>query len=176
MGSGIYRALNIIEGLILLFNSTVTPVILAYGLMGDSYKELMYSSIVTDFVYLLVMLCKFRTCYMTNEGVQEHNQRKLFLNYLTGWFLLDLVSVFPTEHLTHFQFDMSIVRVLNFGYAYDMTYVWLSNAILSSLNRLVEDFRPKFRRVINYIVLLHVLTCMWVYMNRMEGGSTLFDT
>lgn len=134
---------------------------------------LVYLSIALDVVYLGLMICKFRTCYYNTESLQEHNPRQIFLHYLTGWFLLDFVSVFPLEHLSRFKFDLSIVRVFNFGYNYNLKNIWFVSESMTCFNRLVEDFRPKFRRVLNYLVLLHVLTCLWMYMTWLESDNPL---
>lgn len=59
VGSVTQHTLTLLECLILLFNATITPIIIAYG----SSKVMLWLSTGIDFVYLLLMICKLRTSY-----------------------------------------------------------------------------------------------------------------
>jgi hypothetical protein len=120
-----------------------------------------------DFVYAVLICCKFRTCVVDNHGNIQHGCRSIILHYLGGWFIIDLISIFPIEYLIKFQFDLSIIRLLNLVYNYDVSVIWAVNWLFSVINRYIDDFRHKFRRVFNYIIYFHVLICIWVFVNRL---------
>lgn len=68
MGSVAEHILKLLEGLILLFNATVTPIAIAYGLIGKDHEGMTWASTSIDVVYAGLMVCKFRTSYYNEEG------------------------------------------------------------------------------------------------------------
>lgn len=60
--------------------------------------------IIVDFLFFVDMLTNFRTTYL-NNGELVVNPKKIAVNYLKGWFIIDFFSAIP--------FDMIITIAKN---------------------------------------------------------------
>ncbi|CAM6041502.1 unnamed protein product [Sphagnum compactum] len=54
---------------------------------------------VTDFIFLLHMLLQFRLAIVLNTGEVVVNSKAIALNYLRGWFALDVITVLPLPQI-----------------------------------------------------------------------------
>ncbi|CAM6044249.1 unnamed protein product, partial [Sphagnum compactum] len=54
---------------------------------------------VTDFIFLLHMLLKFRLAIVLNTGKVVVDSKAIALNYLRGWFALDVITVLPLPQI-----------------------------------------------------------------------------
>ena len=52
-----------------------------------------------DLIFLTDILVNFRSAWETDEGVETFHWKEAAWRYLTGWFLLDLVSAMPLDFL-----------------------------------------------------------------------------
>lgn len=66
---------------------------------------------IVDITFLVDMVVNFRTTYLRN-GELVANPRKIAINYLRGWFLIDAVSAIPFDVILSIvrTSDVSIVR------------------------------------------------------------------
>lgn len=84
----------------LVFTATVLPFRLAFSETETIGWKVVY--ILIDLFFLLDIILTFFTSY-TNEdedgGAEVLDNKKIAVNYLKGWFLFDVLSIFPLEYL-----------------------------------------------------------------------------
>lgn len=44
-------------------------------------------------------MLNFRTTYVSNKGEVVSNSKSIAVNYLRGWFIVDLLAALPFDHL-----------------------------------------------------------------------------
>eukprot|EP00929_Paragymnodinium_shiwhaense_P086995 TRINITY_DN47335_c0_g3_i1.p1 TRINITY_DN47335_c0_g3~~TRINITY_DN47335_c0_g3_i1.p1 ORF type:complete len:832 (+),score=139.13 TRINITY_DN47335_c0_g3_i1:91-2586(+) len=84
---------DIVLACLLLYMCISVPISLAFG------REALLSGLDAglDAMFLLDVLLNFRTSYMDTDGSIVLDGRRIALNYLKTWFLIDLVSSIPLE-------------------------------------------------------------------------------
>lgn len=45
------------------------------------------------------IMLNFRTTYVSNKGEVVSNSKSIAVNYLRGWFIVDLLAALPFDHL-----------------------------------------------------------------------------
>jgi hypothetical protein len=71
-----------------------------------------WSFLGIDFIFLIDMVITFFTSITDNEKLQEETDKKIIAkNYFSGWFWIDLVSIFPFDEFTTFVTNLGVDHV-----------------------------------------------------------------
>lgn len=94
--------------LLVLYIAATVPYKLAFDTIDyDHAEEEKYTKIINYIVNIAfaidLVLNFFTTTY--NENTQEHanTHKKIAINYLTSWFIVDFVATFPIEPILNFS-------------------------------------------------------------------------
>jgi len=66
---------------------------------GIVYRQAIVDACASD------IILNFRTTYVSKCGQVVYDSRQIALNYIRGWFLLDLLAAIPFDLLYAFQVD-----------------------------------------------------------------------
>lgn len=59
-----------------------------------------FQSITFQFQYVFAdIILNFRTTYVSRKGEVVSDSKSIALNYLRGWFVVDLLAALPFDHL-----------------------------------------------------------------------------
>jgi CRP-like cAMP-binding protein len=180
---------NFFMGICLLYTAIVTPFLLAFVYNRD-FDIWFVIDIILSGVFLLDFLFTLNTAFNDFDGKLVTNRKVIFLNYLKGWFFIDLVSCFPLDLVQYFVnpngqraalnnlsklarlksiprlFRLSKILVLfknskAFPFL-DSIYFWFSVS-----HTAVKLFGTLFMIFIS----LHVVSCLWYFMARFYDFS-----
>ena len=56
-------------------------------------------NIVIDVFFLIDLILTFLTAYHTDDFETEDDYKVIAYNYLTGWFLIDLLAIIPFQYM-----------------------------------------------------------------------------
>ena len=88
---------DIYVGCILLFIVNIMPYHIAFNYESKMWC-ITYNLI--DFCFFIDLVLMFFTTLPATERTQQiDNRRKIIINYLTGWFIIDLSSILPFDSL-----------------------------------------------------------------------------
>jgi hypothetical protein len=77
-----------------------------------------FIDIIADFIFLLdVFVISFSAYYDDNEGTLVTNNKRIFKNYASGWFWVDLVTSVPVsliEDSLNFVTHTEYIKILRF--------------------------------------------------------------
>ncbi|XP_050093966.1 potassium voltage-gated channel subfamily H member 8 [Anopheles aquasalis] len=59
----------------------------------------MVSDVVVEALFIVDILVNFRTTYVSRKGEVVSASKSIALNYLRGWFIVDLLAALPFDHL-----------------------------------------------------------------------------
>ena len=54
---------------------------------------------IFDTIFFIDIILSFFAAYVDNEDIVVKNRKKIVINYLKTWFIIDLVSVLPVSYL-----------------------------------------------------------------------------
>jgi hypothetical protein len=88
---------NFVVILLLSYTAFVTPLRSSFFSTEslNSYDFYYYMEIIIDICFIADLFVNFVSAYQRKDGSLETNNRKIALNYLTGFFLIDLVASVP---------------------------------------------------------------------------------
>lgn len=81
--------------LVLIFTCMVTPYRIAF-VEEDAFEWVLANNLI-DFLFLIDMILCFMTAYYTEEYELIEDRAIIAKTYLTGWFLIDFLAIFPFE-------------------------------------------------------------------------------
>lgn len=88
---------NVIIIFYMLYTSSILPYRVCFV---DTYSSFYYNfDLVMNVVFGLDILVSFFSAYYDDDNVLVTNNRYIAIYYLKGWFLIDLVSVFPFNNV-----------------------------------------------------------------------------
>jgi len=64
---------------------------------------------------------------VSKSGQVVYDSRQIALNYIRGWFLLDLLAAIPFDLLYAFQVDTVMIQQLHACYPLKYLWVWLES-------------------------------------------------
>ena len=87
-------------GICLIYTLLVVPYTIAFVEVGDPFEEEdRIIGIIIDIIFFIDIILNFLTAYFDNEDNLIVDKKKIVINYLTGWFLLDLLSTLPFDQI-----------------------------------------------------------------------------
>ena len=87
---------------VLLNSVFITPYTLAFPNTQDDDKSFGYFLNFIDIMFYIDLFATFFKAYQREDFAMEHDLKNVAVNYIKGWFFLDLISVLP--------FDVAIVK------------------------------------------------------------------
>lgn len=176
--------------IILIFTCAVTPYRLAFY-EEDSLDWEIINGLV-DFIFFVDMILIFNSAYYDEDFIMNDNRCVIAVNYFKGWFLIDLLAIFPIGYLQKFMEEdhdhvagdeqtsnqnvKGIVRIARIGRMYKLIK-------LTRLVRIIKIFKSKgslfknakkklnlgdgFERLVFFIMMscmiCHIVACMWCF-------------
>ena len=80
----------------------MTPLNLAFSEELDLIGWYLLMNYTIDVLFLVDIIINFMTVYHKDNHELVDNRCDIIKNYLTSWFLIDFLAIFPTEMLVNF--------------------------------------------------------------------------
>lgn len=169
---------DLLMTMLLILSCLTTPMRVAFILPGmqESQTWEVYGWIV-DFLFFADILVIFHTAYQ-DEYLQTVDDRKLIAKrYLTGWFIIDFVAIFPFQQILEGIDLHSLVRITRIGRLYKLVklaklvrlfkFIRNKSKFLKLLNDMINT-RSGFQRLFFFclvsMMLMHIITCFWIIL------------
>lgn len=171
----------------LIFISVVVPYRLAFSNHDSKAWSVIYN--VIDVCFGVDIFLTFNTSYSDSDNMKEiYDRKKIALNYLKGWFIIDLVSIFPFDKLSNLNNVNSIAKFARIGRLYKiirMTRLAKLLKLIKSKNTIVTQFSTKLRidhgmeRLVFLgfflVFFFHMSACFFVLLAQTVEGSTFMN-
>ncbi|OWF51387.1 Potassium voltage-gated channel subfamily H member 8 [Mizuhopecten yessoensis] len=119
----------------------------------NNYRSSIYSDVVVEILFIIDIVLNFRTSFVSKSGQIVYDGRMVALNYIRGWFLLDLLAAIPFDFL--YTIDVNTNTPVHL----------LKVARLLRLARLlqkIDRYSQYSAIVIALLMLLFALTAHWL--------------
>ncbi|KAL8577641.1 hypothetical protein ACOMHN_020250 [Nucella lapillus] len=133
----------------------------------NRYRDFMYIDAVVEVLFAIDIVLNFRTSFMNKNGQVCYDSRLIALNYMRGWFLLDLLAAIPFDLL--YAFDVNTGTLIHL----------LKVARLLRLARLLQKIERYSQYSVFVVAILmcmfallaHWLACIWYAIGKQEFES-----
>ena len=167
------------------------PFFLSYNIHKCKLYFLTVNSLLfysADLIYIIDLVSGFFRAFYNFEEILIKDNSLICINYLTGWFLLDLIQAIPFYTILNINQEKcdnnTIYNHLNYSYIYNFHYSFLIIKIIkifktlnknSALNRIIyflnkNDFFYNWRGVFFTILValssLHFCSCYFIFLGR----------
>lgn len=160
--------------LTLIITCMHSPYDLAF--QNDSLSNKIFSNII-DSLFLIDIFVIFNTAFFTEYMVIVDDRRLIAKKYLTGWFIVDLISIVPFEYIME-SFNNNYNNILKLA-RMGKLYRLLKLTKLVRIFKLVKDtskFLKYFQEILSVtfglqrfiffciilIMLCHIGACLWI--------------
>lgn len=167
---------------IIIISSIILPIKIAFN--DDDSNTLL--DIIFDVFLLTDMIFCFFTAYVDNTQLIVSNQKKIVLNYIKSWFLIDLISILPISYFSDSNVGLSkltrvgkiprLYRLLKLAKLMRMLRVMrgrnreLSNVTKFFLQKLNinSNIEKLLIFIVGFLVINHIIACLWYFVAKME--------
>lgn len=146
-----------------LYTSVCIPLGIAFDFATiDSVAFGVFDSTV-DLIFMIDLLINFRTTYISSSNGDEIYDPKLIAKkYLTGRFIIDLLSSFPLDKLSGNNSYLPMLGMLKLVRVARISVVITNLNIKSGTKALLKVAWL----VTSLFIFLHVVACLWYYIIR----------
>ena len=100
----IYKNLfNLIITLIIMYSSIIGVYQIAFNDKASSFDKIF--ELFSDIILTIDIILQFFSAYIDDEDNVVKNNKKIIKQYLTSWFLIDFISAFPFNLITHDEYN-----------------------------------------------------------------------
>ncbi|XP_073812259.1 eag-like K[+] channel isoform X2 [Musca autumnalis] len=153
---------------IILVSTFYVAILVPYNAaFAKSDRQTMVSDVIVEALFIVDILLNFRTTFVSSKGEVVLDSKLIAINYLRGWFVVDLLAALPFDHL----------------YASDLYNGEESHIHLVKLTRLLRLARllQKMDRYSQYTAMIltllmllfslvaHWLACIWYVIAEKEN-------
>lgn len=165
--------------IVLLISCIEAPLDVAFA--SDEPQSLLSNplSLFLDIIFLLDIFVIFNSAFYTANLEIVESRKKIALNYLTGWFSVDVLAILPIDLILRGFGDVnSLSRVVRFGRLYKMVklprllrvlkIIQHKNNLVSFLTQWSEWMKLGLGMerlmffIIIFILMIHLSACLWI--------------
>ena len=174
--------------MILVYTAIVTPFTVSF--MENETIGWTISEYVVSFMFFIDFLLNCFEAYYDDERNLVFDLRKILSNYATGWMIPDVVACLPINLLLsqdkHYNSLIRVARLPRLYRLFKMTKLLRLTKVMrgsSSTMRYIAyllkisiTFERIFWFILIYILLVHIVTCMWVFVGFYDSTSANWIT
>ncbi|CAG9314440.1 unnamed protein product [Blepharisma stoltei] len=171
----------------LLYTAVVTPFVIAF-LTTSVMDAWFWIDFATDISFLLDTLIHLNTAYFNKDDILVTSRKKIFYNYLFGWFLIDLFASIPfgmievvmatdtksslMNQLVKLLKIKSLPRLFRLTKLTKMLKQQTSSQNFENI-QIILNINHSITRLVGALsviaISLHLVGCMWFYTARFDG-------
>ncbi len=168
---------------LMMYTAYVMPYKLAF--LDTTQGTWFYIELTVDCLFMTDVLVNFNTACETPSGVLETSRRTIAINYLTGWFFIDVVASIPADLVESLilgssQLDTRVLRLARLPRLYRLiraTRLFKLSSIFkegSLFGRLSEFFQVNagllrlFSFMLVAVTCIHIMGCFWYYFAKID--------
>lgn len=190
---------DLILGIFTLYSMIITPFIIAFD-QSKFYGYLMLD-VVMDTFFILDVILNFFVPFYNFEETLIKSKRKIAINYIKSWFLLDVLACIPTGSITglvnYYMLKsdsknkiLSLNQTARFGKFYRVIKITQLFKILKIANKdkikyiqsinIFEDMnissalRRLFKFFVGFLIVSHVVSCIWIFFGSLENPNWIY--
>lgn len=169
---------------IMVYLVILFPLDLAFNLDEHSHAWSIADKCITGYFFLDIIV-SFVSAYEHN-GVLVDNLPRIACNYLSKWFVLDLITVIPFElfvDLDNFQYRRllklpRLMRLINSMFQNTESKRKTRSLVIEKLKLIFSSSnrRNAFVSLIAPMMFFHIMACLWIFLAQLEEGYSWMNS
>ena len=173
---------------ILLMSCLITPFDLAFPHISDEYFGYYCFTLSLDCMFLIDIIINFLSATQDDTFVMVDKRSEIFINYIKGWFIIDVVAILPFEAMFATTSNAnSLIRIARIGKLYKLIKIFrllrlvklvkqsgkISNKFNNTFKMTKHQEKISFFFVI-FVMFSHFAGCMWIFIAEMSHSEEHF--
>lgn len=169
--------------LLILFMGVTVPYRIPFE--DKTSKEWLNLDIVCDFMFIVDLAFNLLTAYEDENGELIVKKQKIAMNYLKGWFMLDMVSSVPITLIQEYTGgsgleNVKLLKLSRLPRLYrlirlvKLTKLYKQNSFLERLFQQINlslTAKSMMTSLVMMVFLLHLIGCLWATVASLTTGS-----
>lgn len=142
-------------------------------------SKLFYYDICIFALFLINIIINFFVSFVNNEGEVEVNQLEVFLNYLTSWFVIDIICVIPFTFINRIGAEDKYYRITKRSFTELIPFLRIFrlslklsesdiNEYLSMVLKLNISIIKIMHFLVEYVFINHLFACIWYFTYQVD--------
>ena len=188
---------DIISSLFVLYSIIISPVLLAFNIQNMFFEII---DVISDLIFIFDIIFSFFTAYYNEDyDILIVSKKKIALNYISSYFILDVASSIPFSliafcynHLTPPEKTMDkkyqniqafgrlgkFYRVLKWTKIFSLFKIKKENKKEEKNKLITRLSRQKIFKILKFvffiIIIVHLSSCMWIFIVSYYSNGFVF--
>lgn len=161
---------------------TGMPLVLAFSDVNPGSGIFIFETII-DLIFFFDILITLNSAFINSHGELETNRWIVAKNYLTGFFFLDVMAIFPFWYLTDYESESKthltrmirltkLTRIFRISKIIPIIRTVIDSKSMSNLLDFFLNYQGTTRLITiiySIIIIAHYISCIWYYLARLDG-------
>ena len=167
---------DFILAVITLYVSILFPIFIAFWKGYNTFK--MVNEIIISIIFFLDIIFNFNKAYYDKKYRLIIDRKRVVLNYLCGWFVIDVISFFPYnlffESQNPFNFSLKILKISKLFHLIRLIRIF-KLVVFFNLKKTETKFKERFLMIKSSgesftvqmmfcIIVVHIWTCLLYFI------------
>jgi len=178
---------NVCVGVILLYTAIVTPFVISF-LETSRWDFWFWLDLIIDLGFMTDVAWNLNTAYYDKDGVLETRRKKIFLNYLKGWLVVDFIASLPLGILDlftgseeantgHYNTLLRLTRLRSIPKLFRLSRIakmfkhYQKSSMIESVQAMFNlsyAFMRLVTSLLMIVVTVHLFACFWYLVAKIE--------
>lgn len=178
-----------ILALMMIYTATIMPFRIAFMKNDDSdtFSALDYFS---DALFMMDICINLNLAYYDDSNHLITSRKKIFLHYLLGWLIIDIIGVFPFETITSQKFSEDstnnaggyndFIKLLRLPRLYRLVKIsrlfkFIKSSAIGNLMtnlqlflKINSSYIQVMKFIMTVILIVHILGCLWYFEAQLQ--------
>ena len=161
-------------GIVLVITCVMTPINIAFS-FDKSFTHSEIADHTIDFLFLIDIIICFNAEFIADNHEVIRDRKRISINYLTGWFFIDIVSIIPfSEFFSGSKYNKlarisrvgKLQKLIKLGKLFRVCKLLKNKDSLVILFKRLFDVGPGIERLViflfTFFFMCHICTCFWI--------------
>ena len=167
---------------LLLYTATVTPFLLAFT-DDPSFGTIFWIESTVSLLFFMDFIVNLSSAYYDKDQVLVSSRKKIFLEYLKSWMLIDFMSWFPldliqgtsstsSKQLVRFARIPKFYRLLRISRVFKLLKSHFHTEMMEKLQEALSLKHSAMRMIRSYLsiaICVHIFSCFWYLAAKLYG-------
>ncbi|OMJ81572.1 hypothetical protein SteCoe_4003 [Stentor coeruleus] len=171
--------------ILLLYTATIMPYRIAF-IEGTVYDSWWWLDNTLNLLFFIDFLVNCISAYYDELDNLIYNHKKILLNYMKGWMLIDLIGCIPMDFFMESTSSSGynnllrlfrlprLYRLLRISKIFKLMQQYKNSEIMMKLQDFFNIKQSVARLIgvfVTVLICVHIFACMWVFLPKLEDYS-----
>lgn len=169
----------------MIYIATLMPYLLVFYDGDNDWNDPWYIfQWVVDLLFWMDLFVNMFSCYYDDDGVLITNRKKVFLNYLKSWFILDLLACIPFDQVDNTESGQSntktiqlvrlsklprLYRIIKIAKIFKIFRIGGAESQFLDMFELNSGVMRLVSLLCFVMLAVHLMGCLWYFEAKLDG-------